>query len=330
MAGLDRRALLARAGLGGAALAAAGAGPARAAAAGIPFPNAPRYRFVFVAADTTDPFYVATQYGAADASDLVGSRYEWTGSSRGDVTEMVAAIDREVARGVDGLAVALTGVAALEAPVRRALAGGVPVVGFDAKRTPGDVRLAAVGVDAAAAGRALAARIAAVAAGRRAILFASDPGAPRARAVAASLAAARVAHVLVAARLDGAVETWVAAHSRERALFALDRRTSRPLVRLVDEKRLGARVAVGAADMFPLTLEHVRDGSLAYTVDEEPYLQGFLPVQQLFLARFSGGLAAPVDVRIPLKLVTRASVGAYLKARTRFEGSSSRRAPAAS
>jgi simple sugar transport system substrate-binding protein len=119
----------------------------------------------------------------------------------------------------------------------------------------------------------------------------------------------------------------VTAHPRERALFALDRPSSRPLVRLIEEKRLAARASVGAADMFPLTLEHVRDGRVAYTFDEEPYLQGFLPVQQLFLARFSGGLAAPVDVRIPLKIVARGNVAGYLKARTRFEGSSSRRAP---
>src|SRR4051794_28900989 len=109
MAGLDRRALLMRAGVGGAALAAAGLGPGDAAAASVPFPKSPRYRFVFVSGDTTDPFYVATQYGAADASDLFGTTYEWRGSAHGRVREMVDAIDRELARGVDGLAVALTG-----------------------------------------------------------------------------------------------------------------------------------------------------------------------------------------------------------------------------
>jgi simple sugar transport system substrate-binding protein len=41
-------------------------------------------------------------------------------------------------------------------------------------------------------------------------------------------------------------------------------------------------------DVVPATLELVRDGRLDFTVDHEPYLQGFLPDTALRRARRAG------------------------------------------
>jgi simple sugar transport system substrate-binding protein len=52
-------------------------------------------------------------------------------------------------------------------------------------------------------------------------------------------------------------------------------------------------------------------------------LQGFLPVQQLFLYRYSTGLVSPADTNTGLSFVTRDNVNRYLSTKSRFEGSSS-------
>jgi simple sugar transport system substrate-binding protein len=72
-----------------------------------------------------------------------------------------------------------------------------------------------------------------------------------------------------------------------------------------------------------VTLKLIEEGKLDFTFDEQPYLQGFLAVLQLFFARVSGGLVGPADTRITGRMITRGTVRRFL-ARTRFEGSSSK------
>src|SRR6202044_854837 len=49
-------------------------------AEGAVFASHPTYTFNFVNHVTTNPFFVPTQYGAADACALLGCKYQWTGS----------------------------------------------------------------------------------------------------------------------------------------------------------------------------------------------------------------------------------------------------------
>jgi simple sugar transport system substrate-binding protein len=82
-------------------------------------------------------------------------------------------------------------------------------------------------------------------------------------------------------------------------------------------------VRAGGYDLLPQTLRAIRERHLDFTIDQQPYLQGFLPVLQLFLDRYSGGLVVPADTNTGLNFVTRQNVARYLTTRSRFEGSSS-------
>ena len=81
-------------------------------------------------------------------------------------------------------------------------------------------------------------------------------------------------------------------------------------------------VRAGGYDLLPKTLRAIADRHLDFTIDQQPYLQGFLPILQLFLFKYSGGLVAPADTNTGLHFVTRENVGRYLTTRTRYEGSS--------
>jgi simple sugar transport system substrate-binding protein len=76
-------------------------------------------------------------------------------------------------------------------------------------------------------------------------------------------------------------------------------------------------------DLLPGTLDLIQKGFLDFTIDQQPYLQGFQPVIQLFLYKLSGGLQAPSETNTGLLFVTKANVKPYLTTKTRFEGSSS-------
>ena len=49
----------------------------------------------------------------------------------------------------------------------------------------------------------------------------------------------------------------------------------------------------GGFDLIPETLASIKAGDLDYTIDQQPYLQGFLPVLALYLYKISGGLIFP-------------------------------------
>jgi simple sugar transport system substrate-binding protein len=58
---------------------------------------------------------------------------------------------------------------------------------------------------------------------------------------------------------------------------------------------------------------------MSFTVDQQAYLQGFIPVQQLNLYRLSNGLVGPADTDTSHAYVTKDNVAFYL-AKSRFEG----------
>ena len=91
-------------------------------------------------------------------------------------------------------------------------------------------------------------------------------------------------------------------------------------MRKYDLRKKGVRG--GGYDLLQGTLKAINGGYIDFTVDQQPYLQGFLPVQQLFLYLYSDLLLAPADTNTGLKFVTIRNVLPYLITDTRYEGSS--------
>jgi simple sugar transport system substrate-binding protein len=78
----------------------------------------------------------------------------------------------------------------------------------------------------------------------------------------------------------------------------------------------------GGFDLIPKTLEDISEGFGDFTIDQQPYLQGFYTVLEMFLFKASGGLVGPADINTGLKFVTKETVGPYLATKTRYEGNS--------
>ena len=72
--------------------------------------------------------------------------------------------------------------------------------------------------------------------------------------------------------------------------------------------------------LLPRTLELIKQGHLDYTIDQQPYLQGFYTVMEMFCFKASGGLIGPSEINTGLKFVTKDSVDPYLSTSTRYEG----------
>jgi simple sugar transport system substrate-binding protein len=123
-----------------------------------------------------------------------------------------------------------------------------------------------------------------------------------------------------------AVEKAYARERNVRGLFAVDGPGTLACGQAISHLGLRAKgVKGGGYDLLPDDLELVANGTLDFDVDQQPYVQGFAPVLQLFLARISQGVIVPWDTETSV-LLRRADVRAFLATKSRFEGSSSRQA----
>src|SRR6202140_4284410 len=95
---------------------------AQSEGAGLPKKN---YKFFFVCHVTLDQFFTPSIYGAQDACAAFGCQYQWTGSQKNVVSEMVSAMETAIAEKADGIAVCLVDPKAFDAPTARAIGAGI-------------------------------------------------------------------------------------------------------------------------------------------------------------------------------------------------------------
>ncbi len=332
--GLARRALIRGVSAGSVAALLAAAARAQAADAA-PFPPHPPWKFVFVNHVTTNPFFVPCQYGVQDACALLGCEYQWTGSETSDVAQMVNTMNAAIAGKADAIAVAIVDPKGFDRPVERALAAGIPVFGYnaDAPRDGGNKRLAYIGQDLFLSGQLMGQRIVELVGSGEVAIFIATPGQlnlqPRVDGAmdAIKKSGAKIDATMIATDPTvnvalSKVRAYYLGHQDVRGMFATGGGDTMNVGTVMRQYDLpGKGVHGGGFDLLPRSLEAVRDGFLDFVIDQQPYLQGFYTVMEMFAFKASGGLVGPADINTGLKFVTKSSVEPYLTTQTRYEGS---------
>jgi simple sugar transport system substrate-binding protein len=339
--GFNRRAFLRRSAMTGVAAGSVGAllsacGSSASSSGGgseSVFGKHKKYKFVFVNHVTTNPFFTPTQYGAADASKLLGCEYQWTGSESSNVSQMVNALNSAVTGGADGIAVSLVDLHAFNAPVEAAIKAGIPVLAYNAD-APGNARLAYIGQDLKKAGEKMGERIASAVGSGDVGLFIATPGSanlqPRIegaeKAVKASgkpITTHSVATGAAVTQEQPAIEAFYQSHKSAKGLYAVDGGSTESLAKAMQKLGLAAKgVHAGGFDLTEQTQKLLQEGNIDFTIDQQPYLQGFLPVLQLFLYKASGTLTGPCEADTGLKFLDKETVKPYVETKSRYEGTS--------
>jgi len=335
--GFDRRSFLRRTALTGAAagsvgaiLSACGSSASSGGSASV-FGSHPNYKFVFVNHVTTNPFFVPTQYGIQDACSLLGCSYQWTGSESSNVSQMVNAMNTAITAGADGIAVALIDLHAFNAPTEEALKKGIPVVSYNAD-APLNKRLSYIGQELKLAGELMGARIVKDVGSGDVALFIETPGSanlqPRIegaeKAIKASGAPITIHTVATGTTGEETVinSYWVG-HETTKGMYAVGGGSTEALAKVMQKHGLAAKgIKAGGFDLTEGTQKLIKEGNLEFTIDQQPYQQGFLPALQLFFWHVSGSLSGPANTDTGLKFVTKETVGPYVESKSRYEGTS--------
>jgi simple sugar transport system substrate-binding protein len=310
-----------------------------AAAAGS-FPKTPAWQFWFVNHVYTNTFFVPTQYGFADAAALLDIPVpKWGGSaSTSSVSQMVSFLQTAISAKANGIATTVINATGFTTPVMDAMNAGIPVVTYNAdgvytsNGTPniGTNRLCYVGQALYLSGQQLGERIKSlVTTPGEIVIFIATPGTgniqPRFDGAAAVLTAAgyTVSEIATGAATSvelAAEKAYFLGHKGVKGAFAVDAGSTEFLAQALSGSGLSSLPA-GGFDLTPVTLSAIQSGAINFTINQNPYLQGFLPTLYLYMYNLSGGLVPPPDTDTGLSFVTKTNVGPYLASSSRFEGS---------
>jgi simple sugar transport system substrate-binding protein len=317
---------------GGSSSASASSGSSSSSASSI-FGVSGSYKFTMVNHVTTNVFFTPTQNGASDACKLLGCSYNWTGSATSNVGEMVNSINSAISSKVDGIATSLISPTAFTAPVKKSLNAGIPIVAYNADEPQTD-RLAYIGQDLFVSGQEMGQHIVSLLPnGGEIALFIATPGAaniqPRIDGAKDTLKShSNIKYDVVAtgaavpAELT-AISSWAQGHSSAKGMFAVDAGSTQGLAQTIQKQGLKQKGWVGGGyDLTPITEQLLHAGYIEFTIDQQPYLQGFLPILELYLLNASDMLTGAADVDTGLKFLDKTTVTPYSSTKSRYEGTS--------
>jgi simple sugar transport system substrate-binding protein len=288
--------------------------------------------FVFVNHVTTNPFFVPTKYGAEDACKLLGCKYQWTGSQSSNVAEMVDALNSAITAKADGIAVSLVDLKAFNGPVQRALDADIPVVGYNADAAD-NARLSYIGQDLFGSGQEMGTRIVDLVGSGPVALFIATPGSlniqPRIDGAQDSIkksgADINVDVIATGAALPkelSTIDAYYVGHRDVKGMFAVDAGSTQGVAQVIKKYNASDNVAGGGYDLLEPTIQLLAEGQIDFTIDQQPYLQGFFPVLELFMYKASETLTGIANVDTGLKFLDEKTVVPYTNTKSRFEGSS--------
>lgn len=234
-------------------------------------------------------FWSVAQKGAEQAGKDLGITVQYQGANN-DGAAQAKMIDDAVAAGVDAIAVSLADPGALEASVKAAVAAGIPVItmnsGSDLFKELGAITH--VGQDEFVAGQGAGEKFAA--AGKKKLLCVmqeqSNVGLEARCNGAADTFGGEVVNINTSGDADpttsqAEIKAALDADADIDAIFATG-----PIGAVLANaavKELGRDVMIGAVDLSTDLLDAIEAGEIAFTIDQQQYLQGYLSVVFLYL-----------------------------------------------
>jgi simple sugar transport system substrate-binding protein len=302
------------------------------------FPKAPAWKFWFVNHADTNEFFTPTKYGYSDAAALLGlPTPQWGGSATSSFSEMLSFMNTAISAKADGIALAQISNTSFTSVVSNAMSGGIPVVTYNADgiyknglAEIGSNRLAYIGQALYLSGQAMGQQIKTlVPGGGHIAIFIATVGTgniqPRYDGAVAVLGSSYQVDEVATSTVDATElsteKSYMLGHkSTLKGAFAVDSGSTANLTAAL--AGAGLSIPAGGFDTDPRTLAGLSAGKLKFSIFQDPYLQGFLPVVYMYLYNLSGSQIAPPDTDTGLTVLTPSNVAQVLK-NSRFQGGSS-------
>ena len=279
------------------------------------------YKFIMVTHAAGHTFFPPVKAGMTDAANLLGVEADFIGPIEYDVAAHVDMLSSAIEAGVDGLATSLPDAEAYNDIVQKAMDKGIPVVAYNTD-APGNARMAFVGQEMIKAGMIMGEEIKkSLPNGGKVMLATCCPGhlalEARMEGVRQSLEGSNVTIVgepiNYGSDLIEAVSKVEAAHLANpdiNGIYGVEMNVE-AIGQYISMNGLQGKLLGGGFDLVPKILEYIKDGSLQFTIGQDPYAQGFYPIIMLYNYLEKG--VPPHSIDTGAEIITKDNVDAIMK-----------------
>jgi simple sugar transport system substrate-binding protein len=253
-------------------------------------------RLVFITCCKDEAFFGPAKKGMADAAKMMNVQCEFTGTEGVDLEAQAGMVRKAVADGYDGIALNIIDAKAFDAVIAEAAKKGVPVVAFNVDAMEGtrrSQRLCGVSQDFYQAGRKLGAKaLELIPKDGKVLITQHDHGIAalddRLKGIQESLATKGIPSKVICSTNDPkkAVELIAAelkADPKIRFVLGTGQTDTEAAGRAIERDFAGRGYGSAGFDLSPEILRLLKADVIRFTIDQQPYIQGFYPVVQLTL-----------------------------------------------
>lgn len=288
--------------------------------------------FIYIVTNGISPFWTPMAVGMEHAAKDLGCKAEWAGPQNSTVAEQKRIVEDALSKGADGIAISCIEPEASIPIIEMVIEKGVPCITFDAD-SPDSKRLCYIGTNNVNAGKAAGEAAAELLPGGGKMMgFVGNISSANARerrdgfVETASKAGIELVDVMDdnkdAARARRNVEDVIAKEGANLVGFlGLFSYNGPAIAQAVSNSGKRSSYKIIAFDAEPVTLDHLKRGTIDATVVQKPYDFGKLSTELLYHINREGWSAAAKRLKIPedglydtgVKVITPRNVNDYIK-----------------
>jgi simple sugar transport system substrate-binding protein len=245
-------------------------------------------------AQAGDPFWVVVRHGAEAAAQETDSDLQYQSPAKFDLVEMSHLIDAAVAKKPDGLVVSIPDATVVGKAIQAAVAAKIPVISINSGRLLSRPLgcLMHIGQEEEAAGRAAGARVKDIGVTEVMILNQETGNAGLDHRIKGFKDGFEgpFHHVQVVAvtikfqECHDLVVAYLKQHHEIDGILALGPVVAEPALQALSELGEVGKIKLCTFDISPEVVRALEKGQISFAVDQQQWLQGYLPV--IFLANY--------------------------------------------
>jgi simple sugar transport system substrate-binding protein len=246
-------------------------------------------RFVLIShAPDSDSWWNTIKNAIKIAGDQMDVTVEYRNPPTGDLADMARIVEQAAASNPDGIIVTIADFDVLQGPITAAVDQGIPVITINSGTEEQSAELGAlmhVGQPEYTAGNEAGKR--AAKAGVKSFLcvnhYITNPASVQrcqgyADAIGADLKSSMIDSGQDPAEIKNKVLAYLSANPNTDAILTLGPTSAHPTLAALDEASLSGEIYFGTFDLSAEIAAAIKDGTIAFAIDQQPYLQGYLPV----------------------------------------------------
>lgn len=246
-------------------------------------------RFVLVShAPDSDSWWNTIKNAIKIAGEQMDVTVEYRNPATGDLADMARIVEQAVASSPNGLIVTIADYDVLEGPINKAVKKGIPVITINSGTQEQSAKLGAllhIGQPEYAAGKGAGMR--AKAQGVKKFLcvnhYMTNPASVERCQGYADGIGVKLGKQMIDSGIDpGEIKNKVIAYLRAnpdtQAIITLGPNSAHPTIAALETMKLKGKLYFGTFDLSGEIAAAIKDNTIAFAIDQQPYLQGYLPV----------------------------------------------------